>query len=94
MSNESFKVRIKNYPGVTTEDICHHVKPEIRKKPDAVIINFGTNDLTNNSELLENYKSMADSGRYKLPNCKLPISNVIKRKDKNEIWQKSGDIWY
>ena len=29
LSNESFKVRVKNHPGATTEDICDHVKPEI-----------------------------------------------------------------
>ena len=52
-SNESFKVRAKNHPGATTEDICDHLKPEIRKKPDVVIIYAGTNDLTNNSKSLE-----------------------------------------
>ena len=31
---------------------------------------------------------MADSVRSKLPNCKLAISNVITRKDKNEIDKK------
>ena len=41
LSNESFKVRVKNYPGAATEDICDHLKPEIWKKPDAVIIHVG-----------------------------------------------------
>ena len=27
LSNESFKVRVKNHPGATTEDICDHLKP-------------------------------------------------------------------
>ena len=31
---------------------------------------------------------MTDSVRSKLPNCKLAISNVITRKDKNEIDKK------
>ena len=65
-----------------------HSKPEIRKKPDIVIIHAGTNDLINNSKSLENYKRMANSVRSKLPNCKLAISNVITRKDKNEIDKK------
>ena len=85
MSNESFKVRVKNHPGATTEDICDHLKSEIRKKPDVVIIHAGTNDLTNNSKSLENYKRIADLVRFKLPNRKLAMSNVITRKDKNEI---------
>ena len=37
---------------------------------------------------------MADLVRSKLPNCKLAISNLITRKDKNEIDKKSGDIQY
>ena len=49
LSNQSFKVRIKNRPGATAEDICNHLKSEIRKKPDVVIIHAGTNNLTNNS---------------------------------------------
>ena len=53
--------------------------------PKTVIIHAGTNDLTSNSKSLENYKRMADSVRHKLTNCKLAISNVITRKDKNEM---------
>ena len=77
LSNESFKVRVRNHPGATTEDICRHLKPEIQKKPDVVIIHVGASDLTSNSKSLENYKRMADSIRFKLPNGKLAISNVI-----------------
>ena len=86
-SNQSFKVRIKNHPGATAEDIYNHLKSEIRKKPDVVIIHVGTNDLANNSISLslESCKHMADSIRSKLPNSKPGISNVIARKDKNEI---------
>ena len=62
--------------------------PEIRKKPHVIIIHAGTNDLTNNSKSLENYKRMAELVRSKLPNCKLAISNFITRKDKNEINEK------
>ena len=51
-------------------------------------IHAGTNDLSNNSKSLENYKRMADSVRSILPNCKLAMSNVITRKDKNEIDKK------
>ena len=50
--NESLKVRVKNHPGVTTEDICDHLKPEIRKKPNVVIMHARTNDLINKSKLL------------------------------------------
>ena len=63
-------------------DICNHLKPEIRKKPDVVIIYTGTNDLTSDSKSLENYKRMVDSVRSNY------LSNVITRKDRNEIHKK------
>ena len=66
VSNESFKVRVRNHPAGTKEDICDYLKPEIRKKPDVVIIYTETNDLTNNSKSLEKYKHMADLVRSKL----------------------------
>ena len=43
--NESFKARVKNHPGATAKDICNHLKPEIRKKPDVVVIYAG--EITN-----------------------------------------------
>ena len=86
--NESFKVRVKNDPGATTEDICNPLKSKIRKKPNVVIIHAGTNDLTNDSKSLKNYMRVADLVRSKLPNCKLAISKVITRKDKKEIEKK------
>ena len=46
------KVRVKNHPGATAEDICNHLKPEIQKKPGVVIIHTGENDLTINSKIL------------------------------------------
>ena len=52
LSNDPFKLRVKNHPGATTEDLYHHLKPEIWKKLDAVITHLGKNDLTNKSKSL------------------------------------------
>ena len=52
--NESFKVRVKNHPEATAKDICNHLKPEIRNKPNVVVIYAGGNDLTSNTKLVEN----------------------------------------
>ena len=82
-SNEPFKARVKNHPRATADDICDHLKPEIRKRPGVVIIHAWTNDLINNSYPLANYKR-----RFKSQSCTLAMSNVITRKDKNEI----GDV--
>ena len=50
IERSSFKVRVKKHPRAKTEDICDHLKPEIRKKSDLVIIHAGTYDLANNSK--------------------------------------------
>ena len=40
-------VKVKFYPRATTEDITDHLWSAMRKKPYAIIIHTGTNDLTN-----------------------------------------------
>ena len=57
LSNESFKVRVKNHPEATT-DICDHLKTKMRKKLDIVIIHTRTSDLTSNTKSLEIFLSL------------------------------------
>ena len=88
LSDDRFKVKVKNHSGATTEDICDFIKPEVRKKPDIIIVHAGTNDITNNTKSFENYKKITDTIKSKLPNCKYAISNVVMRKDKPDIEKK------
>ena len=39
-------VKVRKYPGDNTEDMIDHVKPIIKKKPDLIIVHFGSNDIT------------------------------------------------
>ena len=55
LSDDWYKVKVRNHSGATTEDICDFIKPEVRKKPDIIIAHAGTNDITNNTKLFENY---------------------------------------
>ena len=57
-------------------------------KPELVIIHAGTNDITSKTKTLENHKRMTDLFTSKFPSCKLVISNIFKRKDKNEIHKR------
>ena len=50
--NNNF-VSVRFDPGTTTEDIVDFIKPVIRKKPNAVIIHPGTNDLTNGTNTMK-----------------------------------------
>ena len=44
--------------GCTTEDIEDHIKPIIRKNPDAIIIHSGTNDVTNDKPTKKKIKKV------------------------------------
>ena len=64
LSDDRYKVKVKNHSGATTEDICDFIKPEVRKKPDIIIVHAGANDITNNTKLFENYKKITDTIGY------------------------------
>ena len=45
------KVKVKNYPGATSEDILDKIDDLLKVKPDCLLVYVGTNDLTNNVNL-------------------------------------------
>ena len=78
-------VNVRFHRGATTEDIVDFIKPVIKKKPDAVIIHAGTNDLTNGTntmkqvrEIAKTIKEMEDSGKMGIG-----FSGIIQRVDRN-----------
>ena len=50
------KVKIVNFPGGTSEKILEKLDDIIKEQPDDLIVHVGTNDLTNNVNLLTNIK--------------------------------------
>ena len=48
------KVKIVNFPGGTSEKILEKLDDIIEQKPDDLIVHVGTNDITNNVNLLTN----------------------------------------
>ena len=58
------------------------------KKLDIIIVHAGTNDITNNTKLFENYKKITDTIKSKLSNFKYAIFNVTIRKGKPDIEKK------
>ena len=46
LSSSDKSISIMKHPGCSSEDMVDYVKPVARKKPDALIIHVGTNDLT------------------------------------------------
>ena len=78
---KNHKVTIKAHSGATTDDIYHHIKPEINKKPDVIIIHSGTNDLPSDMKSIDNLKKIHDYLNAHSPTTKLVISAITTRKD-------------
>ena len=51
-------VKVKNYPGGTSETILDNIDDIVKNKPDYLIIHAGTNDLTNGINLLNQAKKI------------------------------------
>ena len=50
------KVKVKNYPGATSEDILDKIDDLLKVKPDCLLVYVRTNDLTNNVNLQNSVK--------------------------------------
>ena len=49
ISKRDRKVKIKNFPGATIDDMYDYVKPLLKKCPDNIILHVGTNNTVNKS---------------------------------------------
>ena len=85
----SHNVKVKNYPGATSEDILNKIDELLKFKPDCLLVQVETNDLTNNVIIW--LKKWSEKMKSSSPNAKLVFSNVILRKDKKDISKKVGE---
>ena len=53
---KSHNVKVKNYRGATSDDILDKIDDLLKVKPDCLSVHVGTNDLTNNVNLLNSVK--------------------------------------
>ena len=66
------KAKIVNFPGGTREKILEKLDIIIKEKPDDLIVHDGTNDITNNVNLLTNVKK---SSKKFLKRCHRHLSH-------------------
>ena len=62
----------------------------MKVKPDCLLVHVGTNDLTNNVNLLNSVKKQPKSENFSL-NTKLALSSATMRKDKKDISKKVNE---
>ena len=61
------------------------------QQPKLLIVHAGTNDLTNDVNLLNNVKKIVNKTKKKSPNTVLTFSNIIVRKNKKNLGKLRTD---
>ena len=82
------QVKVSTFSGCTTKDLCDHVKPILRKKPDRLIIHVGTNSLRESSSptaCAQETIELARSAKNSSSDTDIVISNLIPRSDDSEL---------
>ena len=87
---KSKKVDVLNFSGATSEDILTKIDV-LDEKPASLIVHVGTNDLTNEINLLSNAKKIVNKIKKKSPNTVVTFSNIIVRKDKRNLEKARAD---
>ena len=90
LSKSGNKVNVKFYLSATTGDITDHLRPAMRKKPDAIIIHTGTNDLTNDANVMKKCKKYYEDYRGNERWWRYP-SRFLERRD-HDLGEKIKDI--
>ena len=79
-------VKVRPFSGATIEDMYDYLKPMLRKCPDNIILHVGTNNAAREPArtVFDKLLSLKSFIEKTLPNCKISMSNLIKRTDSNE----------
>ena len=81
--NEYGLSKNQSFSGYTTEDMLDIVKPAARRKPDAIIIHSGTNDITRDINTMKNIRKIVKSIRDSSENTQVLLSGIMNREDGN-----------
>ena len=82
------KVQVSSFPGCTTKDMVDHVKPLLRKKPDELILQVGTNSLRSSKSptaCAEEIINLVSTIKNEASNTTITISSLITRTDDEHL---------
>ena len=85
-------VKVRNFPGATTERKNEEIDDILQSKPSLIIIHTGTNDLATKTNPLNNLRKILKKCNELSPKTKLAFSNIIVRKDKVNLESGHKDI--
>ena len=78
-------MKIRPHPGATIVDMIDYIKPELRNKPDIIILHCGTNDIINDANTVKKMKKLDKKVKDNDGSTDIVISGLIKRFDRNAI---------
>ena len=76
-------VKVQSFSGYATEDMLDIVKPAVKRKPDAIIIHAGINDITRNINTMKKIRKIVKSIRDCSENTQALLSGIISQEDGN-----------
>ena len=83
LSGKNRRVEDRAFPGATTDDLQHYVKPLSSRKSSHVILHAGTNDLRpkKTEEIIDNLFRVKDVIHMNHSECKVIFPSLITRTD-------------
>ena len=94
LNTKKANVSIRAFPGSTIEDFKDYAAPLARKKPDALIVHIGTNNVRSDTpkQVTEKLIQLHRYVKSIAPETKLVLSNIIKRHDYQNLGKKIIEI--
>ena len=89
--SKSTKVDILNVPGATSGDIIDKIDDVLEGKRESLTVHVGTNDLSNNVNLLNNVKKFVNKVKNTSLDTVLSFSKIIITRDKRNIEKMRAD---
>ncbi|XP_067030123.1 uncharacterized protein [Acropora muricata] len=85
--SRSAKVKVSSFPGCTAIDMRDHIKPTLRKNPDAIVIHVGTNSLRSSTSVRDCAEEIANLATMigNESSADLAISGIIPRSDDESV---------
>ena len=79
--------KVRAFKGSSIEDLHDFLKPLLKKQREKIILMIVTNDLLSKSaaDILKGLKSLLDMIHSLLPNCKVVVSEIIRREDRKNL---------
>ena len=84
-------VKVRSYPGATSDDLIDFCKPIACRHPDVTIVHVGTNDLRHREEkeIAQNIMKIKETIKEISLNTKTLISLIIQRIDNKSLKDKA-----